>query len=79
MERAVISKTEGNDSRMQLLVRDMPHPRDSLSYFVFLQVEGVGLRDVMTKPGIIGARTTSNHIVEVESVLGIEAARCVLW
>jgi len=27
------------------------------------------------KPGIIGEHTTSNHIMEVEKVLGIEAAR----
>ena len=44
---------------------------------VTAQVEGTGLRDVMNKPGIVGSRTTSNHVMEVESVLGIEAARCV--
>jgi len=64
---------------MQLLVRDrrISGPVSVFLLCCFVQVEGVGLRDVMTKPGIIGGRTTSNHIVEVESVLGIEAARCV--
>lgn len=40
-----------------------------------LLVEGVGLREVMTTDGVVGVKTTSNHIMEVESVLGIEAAR----
>ncbi|KAG9097222.1 hypothetical protein FRC06_007823, partial [Ceratobasidium sp. 370] len=40
-----------------------------------LLVEGYGLKEVMNTDGIIGERTTSNHIMEVEQVLGIEAAR----
>ncbi|SCW02286.1 LAFE_0F03092g1_1 [Lachancea fermentati] len=40
-----------------------------------LLVEGYGLRDVMTTDGVIGSRTKTNHILEVYSVLGIEAAR----
>ncbi|KAG8885857.1 hypothetical protein FRB98_001570 [Tulasnella sp. 332] len=40
-----------------------------------LLVEGYGLRQVMTTEGIIGEETTSNHIMEVQTVLGIEAAR----
>jgi DNA-directed RNA polymerase III subunit RPC1 len=40
-----------------------------------LLVEGYGLNRVMTTAGIIGTRTTSNHIMEVQAVLGIEAAR----
>ncbi|SCU79800.1 LADA_0B03224g1_1 [Lachancea dasiensis] len=40
-----------------------------------LLVEGYGLRDVMTTDGVIGSRTKTNHILEVVSVLGIEAAR----
>lgn len=38
-------------------------------------VEGYGLREVMAIPGIEASQTTSNHIMEVEKVLGIEAAR----
>lgn len=40
-----------------------------------LLVEGYGLRDVMCIDGIVGESTYSNHITEMESVLGIEAAR----
>ncbi|POY73995.1 putative DNA-directed RNA polymerase [Rhodotorula taiwanensis] len=40
-----------------------------------LLVEGEGLREVMTTDGVIGWKTTSNHVMEVEKVLGIEAAR----
>lgn len=40
-----------------------------------LLVEGYGLRDVMVTDGIIGKDTTSNHVMEVQTVLGIEAAR----
>ncbi|CAJ1448813.1 unnamed protein product [Effrenium voratum] len=40
-----------------------------------LLVEGYGLREVMGTPGIDPNKTSSNHVVEVEKVLGIEAAR----
>ncbi|KAL6928650.1 DNA-directed RNA polymerase III subunit C1 (rpo31) [Hanseniaspora valbyensis] len=40
-----------------------------------LLVEGYGLRDVMATEGIIGLKTTTNHVLEVYQVLGIEAAR----
>lgn len=38
-------------------------------------VEGYGLQDVMGSPGIDGRYTWTNHVLEVETVLGIEAAR----
>ena len=40
-----------------------------------LLVEGYGLQDVMGSPGIDGNHTWTNHIIEVENVLGVEAAR----
>lgn len=43
-----------------------------------LLVEGYGLREVMTTEGIVGNSTTSNHIAEIEQVLGIEAARSTI-
>ncbi|KAI5480363.1 DNA-directed RNA polymerase III subunit RPC1 [Pseudohyphozyma bogoriensis] len=44
-----------------------------------LLVEGQGLREVMTCDGVVGEKTTSNHVMEVEKVLGIEAARaCII-
>jgi DNA-directed RNA polymerase III subunit RPC1 len=40
-----------------------------------LYVEGYGLQEVMGSPGIDGLKTTTNHVLEVEAVLGVEAAR----
>jgi len=46
---------------------------DKSSYH--LLVEGYGLAEVMGSSGVDGRRTTTNHIVEVEKTLGVEAAR----
>lgn len=44
-----------------------------------LIVEGTGLREVMGIQGIDGCKTESNHIMEVQQTLGIEAARsCII-
>ncbi|KAG6819511.1 hypothetical protein H0H93_011169 [Arthromyces matolae] len=40
-----------------------------------LLVEGYGLQKCMVAEGVIGEQTTSNHVIEVAQVLGIEAAR----
>jgi DNA-directed RNA polymerase III subunit RPC1 len=40
-----------------------------------LLAEGYGLRDVMTTEGIVGTRTTTNHVADMRTYLGIEAAR----
>nr|AOE43186.1 RNA polymerase III largest subunit [Cavenderia deminutiva] len=40
-----------------------------------LLVEGYDLQAVMATPGVKGTETSSNHIMEVEKVLGIEAVR----
>jgi DNA-directed RNA polymerase III subunit RPC1 len=40
-----------------------------------LLMEGYGLAEVIGCPGIDGLNTTTNHILEVETVLGVEAAR----
>lgn len=40
-----------------------------------LLMEGYGLQEVMGCPGIDGLHTTTNHVLEVEDVLGVEAAR----
>jgi DNA-directed RNA polymerase III subunit RPC1 len=41
-------------------------------------IEGYGLADVMGTSGVDGRQAKSNHIIEVERVLGIEAARTVI-
>ncbi|ODQ78217.1 hypothetical protein BABINDRAFT_65579 [Babjeviella inositovora NRRL Y-12698] len=40
-----------------------------------LLVEGYGLKDVMCTDGVVGTKTSTNHVLEVFEVLGIEAAR----
>ncbi|EPY49320.1 DNA-directed RNA polymerase III complex large subunit Rpc1 [Schizosaccharomyces cryophilus OY26] len=40
-----------------------------------LFMEGYGLREVMNIEGIVGTTTTTNHVMEMKAVLGIEAAR----
>lgn len=40
-----------------------------------LLVEGYGLKHVMTVDGVVGTTTVTNHVLEMYSVLGIEAAR----
>ena len=44
----------------------------------YLLVEGYGLADVIGCPGIDGCDTKSNHIIEMQQVLGIEAARYMI-
>ncbi|KAK4741842.1 hypothetical protein SAY87_025430 [Trapa incisa] len=40
-----------------------------------LVVEGTGLKEVMGIEGVNGRKTKSNHIMEIQQILGIEAAR----
>jgi DNA-directed RNA polymerase III subunit RPC1 len=44
----------------------------------YLLVEGYGLASVMGTPGVNGYETKSNHIIEVQHVIGIEAARTMI-
>ena len=44
----------------------------------YLLVEGYGLQEVMGCPGVLGHSSKSNHILELQKVLGIEAARSVI-
>ncbi|PVG00564.1 putative RPO31-DNA-directed RNA polymerase III, 160 kd subunit [Serendipita vermifera] len=62
VHRAIINIKEKDDSRGKKGHKE-------------LIVEGNGLQQVMTTLGIVGEHTISNHIIEVEKVLGIEAAR----
>lgn len=43
-----------------------------------LLVEGYGLLACMNTDGVVGTQTKSNHVMEMATVLGIEAARFVL-
>ena len=44
-----------------------------------LLVEGYGLLDVMTTEGVIGTQTHTNHIMDMQSYLGIESARTSIF
>lgn len=44
----------------------------------YLLVEGYGLQDVMCVPGVDARYCKSNHIMEMQRVLGIEAARAMI-
>ena len=41
-------------------------------------MEGTDLRAVMGTQGVVGTRTTTNHVLEAASCLGIEAARTTI-
>ena len=43
-----------------------------------LETDGTALLDIMGRPGVDFTRTVSNSIMEIASVLGIEAARVAL-
>ncbi|GLT71996.1 hypothetical protein SLA2020_439710 [Shorea laevis] len=64
VERAIIKKEENKKTK-------------TTKYS--LLVEGTGLKEVMGTEGIDGRKTTSNHVLEVQQTLGIEAARkCII-
>ncbi|KAM4116279.1 hypothetical protein ACB094_02G037700 [Castanea mollissima] len=64
VERAIIKKEENKKMK-------------TIKYG--LLVEGSGLQDVMGIEGVDGRKTTSNHVIEVQQTLGIEAARkCII-
>ncbi|OMO91373.1 RNA polymerase, alpha subunit [Corchorus olitorius] len=67
VERAVIAEKK-NDKQ-----------KDQKEKLYHLLVEGMGLRAVMGIEGINGRKTFSNHVMEMEQILGIEAARtCII-
>ena len=63
VNRAVINETDGTGK--EGIKADKYH----------LLVEGYGLLDVMGAEGIDGRYTETNHIIEIEQTLGVEAAR----
>lgn len=69
INRAVINKQERD--------KNLPPPSDKKDekYKYELLVEGYGLKKVMQTPGVDHTKTKTNHIIEIEEVLGIEAAR----
>ncbi|KAF8075932.1 hypothetical protein FPV67DRAFT_389261 [Lyophyllum atratum] len=62
IQRAVINIKEKTDSKGKKGDKE-------------LLVEGYGLQKCMIAEGVVGEHTSSNHVIEVAQVLGIEAAR----
>ncbi|KAH6870592.1 hypothetical protein BKA58DRAFT_361531 [Alternaria rosae] len=60
------------------IIKKESSPNAQGQYECQLLVEGYGLRDCMTTPGIEPYNTKSNHVMEVKTVLGIEAARATI-
>lgn len=55
-----------------------PAPGSDTKSELVLYVEGTGMLDVMGTAGVAGTRVKNNNIMEVASVLGIEAARATI-
>mmetsp|Transcript_57027 Transcript_57027/g.130557 ORF Transcript_57027/g.130557 Transcript_57027/m.130557 type:complete len:744 (+) Transcript_57027:1921-4152(+) len=58
---------------IQTIEKKTPNGATKKSYQLF--VEGTGLQDVMATSGVKGTHCRTNHLMEMQSVLGIEAAR----
>lgn len=71
VERAVVNKGKEKYKDKEGKVKE----REKYS----LVVEGTGLQEVMGTEGVDGRKTKSNHIIEIQQTLGIEAARwCII-
>jgi len=62
----------------RVIIKKADVPNEKRQYEIQLLVEGYGLKNVMTTPGIEGHLTKSNNVMEVFHVLGIEAARATI-
>ncbi|OAL45570.1 beta and beta-prime subunits of DNA dependent RNA-polymerase [Pyrenochaeta sp. DS3sAY3a] len=60
------------------IIKKESQPNANGDYECQLLVEGYGLAEVLATPGIEPYNTYSNHVMEVRSVLGIEAARATI-
>ncbi len=72
----VVIKGYANCSRA--IIKKESSPNERGEYECQLLVEGYGLKECMTTPGIEPYKTKSNHVMEVRTVLGIEAARATI-
>ncbi|KAF2816470.1 DNA-directed RNA polymerase III subunit RPC1 [Mytilinidion resinicola] len=66
---------KGYPDAQRAIIKKDETPNANGQYELELLVEGYGLRDCMTTPGVEGLSVYSNSVLEVLSVLGIEAAR----
>lgn len=71
VSRAVIQELDKKNKYYREEVAGGPHGKKQH----FLCIEGYDLLEVMGTPGVDPTRTESNHVKEMETCLGIEAAR----
>ncbi|KAH9875596.1 hypothetical protein IAQ61_003060 [Plenodomus lingam] len=78
--KALISDVviKGYPDCTRAIIKKDSSPNAQGEYECQLLVEGYGFRECMTTPGIEPYKTKSNHIMEVRTVLGIEAARATI-
>ena len=67
---------QGIPTVSRAVINEEEQPGNQKSYY--LLVEGYGLSEVIGCPGIKGTESKSNHIMEMQNVLGIEAARSMI-
>lgn len=65
----------GLPSVERAVIQQISDPDDPEARTFQLLAEGTNLLDVMTVPGVACHQTVTNHVIETERVLGIEAAR----
>jgi DNA-directed RNA polymerase III subunit RPC1 len=69
---------QGYGAVSRAVINEESSEKDGQEKNYYLLVEGYGLREVMGCAGVDGRRTKSNHIVDMQEVLGIEAARYMI-
>ncbi|KAJ4350395.1 DNA-directed RNA polymerase III subunit C1 (rpo31) [Didymosphaeria variabile] len=69
---------KGYPDAQRAIIKKETSPNARNNYECQLLVEGYGLKDCLNTPGIEPYKTKSNHIMEVNQVLGIEAARATI-
>jgi DNA-directed RNA polymerase III subunit RPC1 len=69
---------KGYSDCTRAIIKKETKPNEQGEYENELLVEGYGLKDCLTTPGIEPYKTLSNNVMEVRTVLGIEAARATI-
>jgi DNA-directed RNA polymerase III subunit RPC1 len=69
---------QGYSAVSRAVINEESNESDAQTKNYYLLVEGYGLREVMGCAGVDGRRTKSNHIIDMQEVLGIEAARYMI-
>ncbi|KAH8589445.1 hypothetical protein B0O99DRAFT_692508 [Bisporella sp. PMI_857] len=74
----VIKKSDDKKKDKNALVKRDQNGKEIEEFIHEVHVEGYGLKHCMTTVGVDGTKATTNSIMEVREVLGIEAARTTI-